>query len=167
MFCTRKWGAKKEDVLIQGQWQQKLSAQTTSYGNQADTPTKRANKSSMSNIRPYNPTSHSNSSVGTTSRSRPVQTRRVSLDESRPSIASLGYGYGYGQGQGQGPGPVHGQGQGYGQPLGRQQGGGGPQTPVKKGGLGVPAAMGLRYAGPTFHNSPSAASLPKPDLDDF
>ncbi|ORY34928.1 hypothetical protein BCR39DRAFT_515654 [Naematelia encephala] len=26
---------------------------------------------------------------------------------------------------------------------------------------------GSMYAGPTFHNSPSAASLPKPDMDDF
>jgi len=26
---------------------------------------------------------------------------------------------------------------------------------------------GIKYAGPTFHNSPHAGSLPKPDLDDF
>ncbi len=28
-------------------------------------------------------------------------------------------------------------------------------------------SMGPKYAGPTFHNSPHAGSLPKPDLDDF
>ncbi|ORX37958.1 hypothetical protein BD324DRAFT_608367 [Kockovaella imperatae] len=27
--------------------------------------------------------------------------------------------------------------------------------------------QGIKYAGPTFHNSPHAASLPKPDLEDF
>ncbi|KAL1408299.1 hypothetical protein Q8F55_005105 [Vanrija albida] len=31
---------------------------------------------------------------------------------------------------------------------------------------GVPMG-GPKYAGPTFHNSPHSASLPKPDLDDF
>lgn len=31
---------------------------------------------------------------------------------------------------------------------------------------GVPLG-GPKYAGPTFHNSPHSASLPKPDLDDF
>lgn len=32
---------------------------------------------------------------------------------------------------------------------------------------GNPGPMGIKYAGPTFHNSPHAASLPKPDLEDF
>lgn len=33
----------------------------------------------------------------------------------------------------------------------------------------APAAPfgGIKYAGPTFHNSPASGSLPKPDLDDF
>ncbi|KAL7424933.1 hypothetical protein Q5752_000620 [Cryptotrichosporon argae] len=72
-----------------------------------------------------------------------------------------------------------------------------PQTPAKTAGRTAPAAavpvlgefpriksapglssssgqstpnkgpLGIRYAGPTFHNSPHADSLPKPDLDDF
>jgi len=33
--------------------------------------------------------------------------------------------------------------------------------------LSTPGVKGFKYAGPTFHNSPHAASLPKPDLDDF
>ncbi|WVW86676.1 hypothetical protein I302_108730 [Kwoniella bestiolae CBS 10118] len=34
-------------------------------------------------------------------------------------------------------------------------------------GSGSTAAFSAKYAGPTFHNSPNAASLSKPDLEDF
>lgn len=67
-----------------------------------------------------------------------------------------------------------------------------PQTPVRHAAAarsspaGIPGAInlpivgdfprinksggplgGMKYAGPTFHNSPASESLPKPDLDDF
>lgn len=34
-------------------------------------------------------------------------------------------------------------------------------------GQGVGSAMFRQYAGPTFHNSPLAGSLPRPNEDDF
>ena len=43
-----------------------------------------------------------------------------------------------------------------------------PRVAGQKAPLKAPAANGgIKYAGPTFHNSPNAASLPKPDLEDF
>lgn len=47
-----------------------------------------------------------------------------------------------------------------GMPTGR-----GSAPNVVSTGAGTPSAF--KYAGPTFHNSPHANSLPKPDLDDF
>lgn len=51
----------------------------------------------------------------------------------------------------------------------RIKGNGGAKGPLanlaaSEGGAGQD---GIKYAGPTFHNSPHAASLPKPDMDDF
>lgn len=34
-------------------------------------------------------------------------------------------------------------------------------------GNGTATGLGMKYAGPTFHNSPHAATLSKPDLEDF
>ena len=42
-----------------------------------------------------------------------------------------------------------------------------PVTNGRAGSAGAPDQGGVKYAGPTFHNSPHAASLPKPDLEDF
>jgi len=38
---------------------------------------------------------------------------------------------------------------------------------IPMGPITTPAHAKIKYAGPTFHNSPHGASLPKPDLDDF
>ncbi|OCF37072.1 hypothetical protein I316_00977 [Kwoniella heveanensis BCC8398] len=43
---------------------------------------------------------------------------------------------------------------------------GGPSGGDRRGSGNVPG-LGPKYAGPTFHNSPAAASLSKPDLEDF
>lgn len=40
------------------------------------------------------------------------------------------------------------------------------EFPRINGAGGVPVG-GPKYAGPTFHNSPHAATLSKPDLEDF
>ncbi|KAK8849480.1 hypothetical protein IAR55_004814 [Kwoniella newhampshirensis] len=45
--------------------------------------------------------------------------------------------------------------------------GAGQDGQERKGSLDHGTGMGMKYAGPTFHNSPHAATLSKPDMEDF